>query len=103
MLDLNIDKLRRLKHRIEQKNLAHVYSDTQVIFDQHRTIQEEVILDSKVEYEQLLHYLRKKVEERRLSTFEEINDDKINELIKRVGIQEDPTPEGFKRLDKDPK
>jgi hypothetical protein len=33
MLDLNIDKLRRLKHRIEQKNLAHVYSDTQVIFD----------------------------------------------------------------------
>lgn len=61
------------------------------------------MLDSKVEYEQLLHYLRKKVEERRLSTFEEINDDKINQVIRRVGIQEDPRPEGFRRLDKDQK
>lgn len=58
----NVDKLRRLKYRIEQKNLVHVYQDTQVIFDEHRLMQEDMMLDSKVEYEQLLHYLRKKVE-----------------------------------------
>jgi hypothetical protein len=47
-----------------------------------------------------LHYLKKKVEERRVSTYEEINDDKINKMIERAKIQEDPKPEGFRRVDK---
>lgn len=78
----------------------HVYEDTQVIFDEHRAMQADLMLDSKVEYEQLLHYLKKKVEERRLSTYEEINDDKINKLIRRISIKEDPLSEGFRRLEK---
>lgn len=63
-------------------------------------MQADLMLDSKVEYEQLLHYLKKKVEERRLSTYEEINDDKINKLIRRISIKEDPLSEGFRRLEK---
>lgn len=56
--------------------------------------------DQKIQYEELLHYLKKKVEERRVSTYEEINDDKINKMIERAKIQEDPKPEGFRRVDK---
>lgn len=48
------------------------------------------MIDSRVEYEDLLYYLRKRVEDRRLNNYDEINDDKITRMIKRVPIDEQP-------------
>ena len=52
------------------------------------------IEDANVEYEDLLEYLRRKTEQRRLKAIDQVDDNKINEMIKKQACQEAPKAEG---------
>jgi hypothetical protein len=54
-----------------------------------------------LEYGQLLNYLKKRSKKYKLGTFEGINHDKTNKLIKCVNIQGDLHPEDFSRFGED--
>lgn len=62
-----------------------------MIFEEHESIRDIKDFESEVEYEQLLGYLRKKTEERRLTAFDQANDNRINSYIKEVLILETPS------------
>jgi hypothetical protein len=62
-----------------------------LIFEEHESIRDIKDFESEVEYEQLLGYLRKKTEERRLTAFDQANDNRINSYIKEVLILETPS------------
>lgn len=44
----------------------------------------------EVEYEDLVEYLRKKTEDRRLKAIDQVDDNKINEMIRKQAIPETP-------------
>ena len=60
------------------------------VFDKHPN----AIEDSRIEYEDLLEYLRRKSEERRLKAIDQVDDNKINDMIKKQAIPETPVAEG---------
>jgi hypothetical protein len=54
----------------------------------------DVIEDSRIEYEDLLEYLRRKSEKRRLKAIDQVDDNKINDMIKKQAIPETPVAGG---------
>ena len=53
-------------------------------------------IEESAEFEDLLDYLRKKSEDRRLKAIDQVDDNKINEMIRDEAIPEVPEAEGEK-------
>ena len=63
------------------------------IFGEHIKLGEEFTGDD-VEYEQLLLYLRKRSEERRLTSISQANDNRIHSYLEKTELPEFPVTEG---------
>ncbi len=61
MILLKIEKLRRIKYKVEQRYRLATDEDIQEIFLQHKQLGSDIEIDSKIEYEALVNYLKKKV------------------------------------------
>jgi len=86
-LTRTIEKLRRLKYLVEQKNLENAKN---LLFAEHRVFtKEEILADKDVSVEKLYDYLRLPDEKRRLHSIDEIDDNKILEMIRRKEVLED--------------
>ncbi len=82
-----IEKLRRLKFLVEQKNLENAKN---LLFSEHRVFnKDEILVDKDVSVEKLYDYLRLPDEKRRLHSIDEIDDNKILEMIRRKEVLED--------------
>ncbi len=55
------------------------------MFPEHKVFNKhpKEIEDRDIEYEDLLEYLRRKTEERRLKAIDQVDDNKISEMIKK--------------------
>ena len=80
-----IEKFRRLKYRMEKRHSKNVRD--QLAFPEHFALDRTSHLEQDAEYEELLDYLRKKMQERRLKAMDQVDDNKINQMIK-----DEPTP-----------
>jgi hypothetical protein len=82
-----IEKLRRVKFLVDQKNLENAKD---LIFEEHKVFtKEEMLADSEVHSEKLIHYLKTPEDKRRLTQTDEIDDDKMLRMIARKNIVED--------------
>lgn len=87
LLDKAVNKLRRLKFLVDQKNTENAKD---LLFKEHRVLsKEELLRDKDSHYEKLVDYLRLPDEKRRLHTIDEIDDNKILTMIKKKEIVED--------------
>jgi hypothetical protein len=86
-----IEKFRRIKYRLENK----FKNDTneEFIFNEHIKLGDDFTGDD-VEYEQLLLYLRKRSEERRLTSISQANDNRVHSYLEKTELAEFPTTEG---------
>ena len=75
---------RRLKFRLE-KRYKDISAD-QFLFPEHEAMGEALRFEDEIEYEELLGYLRKKGENRRLTSLEQSKDNKISKAIRIVQI-----------------
>lgn len=82
-----VDKLRRAKFLIDQKNVENAKD---LIFEEHKVYtKEELLADSQIHHENLIHYMRNPEEKRRLTQRDEVDDDKLMAMISRKEIIED--------------
>ena len=87
-----IEKFRRLKFRMEKRHKNQAANE--LAFPEHFALGETKNIEEDAEYEELLDYLRKKMEERRLKAMDQVDDNKINELIEDEPISEIAEGEG---------
>lgn len=71
-----IEKFRRLKYRMEKRYQRSAAEE--LAFPEHYALGEGSMLEQDGEFEDLLDYLRKKSEERRLKAIDQVDDNKIN-------------------------
>lgn len=57
-------------------------------------MRENMNFEAEGEYEQLLGYLRRKTEARRLTSLDQVNDNRINKYLEKIDILEGPQREG---------
>jgi hypothetical protein len=67
-----------------------VESLQELAFPEHYEIEDWKQIEEEVEYEELIDYLRKKGEDRRLKAVDQVDDNKINEIIKEAPRRERP-------------
>ncbi|KRX01188.1 hypothetical protein PPERSA_03692 [Pseudocohnilembus persalinus] len=92
LLDETIQQFRRLKFRLEQKNLQNA---KQLLFEEHEVFDpSEILIDEEVPYEKLEQYLRTPRDERINNEDQEIQDLQIQEMIKQKTVREDLVPQG---------
>jgi hypothetical protein len=90
-LQETIEKFRRIKYRLENKFKKDTAEE--FIFNEHIKLGDDFTGDD-VEYEQLLLYLRKRSEERRLTSISQANDNRIHSYLEKAELAEFPTTEG---------
>jgi hypothetical protein len=83
---------RRLKFRLE-KRYKNISAD-QFLFPEHEAMDKELRFEDEIEYEELLGYLRKKSESRRLTSLDQSKDNKISKSIRVLKVGEGVIPEG---------
>lgn len=82
-----VDKLRRAKFLIDQKNLENAKD---LLFEEHKVYtKEEMLTDSQYKHENIIHYLKNPEERRRLTSRDEADDDKIMSMVARKEVIED--------------
>ena len=87
LLDKAVNKLRRLKFLVDQKNLQNAKD---LLFEEHRVFSEsEILIDESANVEKLVDYLRLPEEKRRLQSVDEIDDNRIMNMIRRKEVVED--------------
>lgn len=87
LIEQAIDKLRRVKYLVDQKNLENAKD---LIFEEHKVFtKDEMLADSEAPAEKLIHYLKNPEDKRRLTQTDEIDDDKMIRMIARKNIVED--------------
>ncbi len=72
-----------MKFRMEKRFKSEV--EGELMFPEHKVFNKhpKEIEDRDIEYEDLLEYLRRKSEERRLKAIDQVDDNKISEMIKK--------------------
>ena len=68
------------------------------MFEEHKLLEGGVEVGKNIDYETLFHYLKGRQEERRMTPADASNDDLIHEMISNIEINEDPKPEGWKKI-----
>lgn len=82
-----MEKLRRLKFKIDQKSIIEA---KQLLFEEHDVLsRDELLVDASVSFENLAAYLKLPTDKRRTSEIDEVEDNKISDLIKRKQINVD--------------
>lgn len=64
------------------------------MFPEHHELKGLLDLEVKGEYEELITYLRKKSEERRLTSLDQSNDNRVNLYLEKVLVEEGVQAEG---------
>lgn len=82
-----IKDFRRLKFRMQKRHES--LAKGELAFPEHQAFEKDVekIEDVSAQYEDLIEYLRKKSEERRLKAIDQVDDNKINDMIKKRAIK----------------
>jgi hypothetical protein len=81
-----------LKYRLETR-YKNVSLD-ELLFPEHQQLGKGVNFEAETEYEELLGYLRKKNDDRRLTSLDQSKDNKINKSIRILEISEGAIAEG---------
>jgi len=87
LLDKAVEKMRRVKFLVEQKNVKEAGD---LLFEEHRVFTpEQLLVDEEVSIEKLYDYLKLPEEKKRVHAVDEIDDNKILNMIRRREVLED--------------
>ena len=90
-----VEDFRRLKFRLEKRYKGQ--SADELLFPEHQQLGKALKFEDEVEYEDLIGYLRKKSEERRMTAMEQAKDSKISSSVRVARIGEKVIAEGQQR------
>jgi hypothetical protein len=65
-----------------------------LLFPEHEQLGKGLQFEDEAEYEELIGYLRKKSDDRRLTSLEQSKDNKVNQAVRIVHISEGAIAEG---------
>jgi len=87
LLDKAVEKMRRVKYLVEQKNIKQAGD---LLFEEHKVFTtQQLMADEEVTAEKLYDYLNLPDEKRRIHAVDEIEDNKILNMIRRREVLED--------------